>query len=360
MKPADRDARENGERRPPRLRDHPGYPFRPEIQASLAPEAAGFVNAPDPGAEQGVLLREFVHLSRCFAFLERIIQGDILYDLPVHLQTALAPDLSMAEQGERLAAEELGLIDWQPGPSGELAGVLDDLGIKVFFREGVVNDRDDLLWGAFRYTGEVGPAIVVGTTADDPRASFVLSHEFGHLVADVSPYRPRCCSWEPRNLTNARPAPEEERADRFARALLMPAAVIRALLAQLAAPGPTETAGDPREEQIARVFEAPASLVARRLEDLGLPPLPIPAFPDERRSAPADGDPRDDSPGLVLPVRYVNLALAAYGNGIADEDELARFLDSDLEGARRMIEWAQLAPRTPRAEHKPGAPPSTG
>lgn len=348
---------------------HPEYPLRTGRRAGVESRVTTFLDVSAANAPEVDVLRQFLHLSDSFAFLERLVQGHVLCDLPAHASRILSARLADPEdEGERLAEAEEDLLDWTAGSIDSLAEALDTIGVKVFLRAGDERDgagtavappppgRD--LFGAFCFYPDAGPAILAGVAADAIEATFALAHEFGHLVADVNPYVARFCRWDPRSFTNRSSRPEETRADRFARALLMPAsAVLRALHDM----GPVSSAGYAgRVELLAAIFSAPEALVRRRLADLGVlladgPGAREAAGAARRRGATGgalrsaskdvnEGPAPAAEPLLPLPERYVNLALAAYGGRVLSVEVLALFLRTTEDEARRVADWAGIYP----------------
>lgn len=339
---------------------HPEYPFGATRQAAIEGRAAGFLDAPPASAPEAGTLREFLVLASAFAFLERLVQGDVLCDLPAHLSRVLSTRTGdPEEEGERLAEAEEDLLDWRAGSIDSLADALDATGVKVFLlgaeesREagtagGSPRPPGSDLFGAFCFQPDVGPAVLTGAPERSPEATFVLAHELGHLVADVDPYRSRFCRWDPRSLANRSTRPEESRADRFARALLMPASAVLRSLHEMGPVAPEREAE--RVELLAAIFSAPGSLVRRRLADLGVLLADRSAGSDSL--APGGIDARGAThevreqvdPGagerLPLPERFVNLALAAYAGRALTSEVLARFLRTTEEEALRVADWA--------------------
>ena len=153
-----------------RLEQHPDYPFRSGREEKLEALAAEFLDAPAEGTLGRRALSEFIVLSHRFAFLERLIQGGILYDLPVHPNAAVASGRGLLpeDEGERLAEAESALLDWSAGAASELAGALDEIGIKIFVAGagGAAREPQDDLFGAFYFAGEVGPTLLVGAEGE--------------------------------------------------------------------------------------------------------------------------------------------------------------------------------------------------
>ncbi len=356
----------------PVVADHPGYPFREEFLHAFSARGLLFVDGPEPGSPEHQLLREFLGLVHAYAFMERLVQGEILCELPVHIDRTLAGFLTPQDEGERLASQEAGLLDWTPESADSLVDALDEIGVKVICRD----DPDDgptpagPRLGAFTFEGDAGPAFLVGASPHTPEAAFIAAHGLGHLAADIDPYLPRLCRWDAKTFANLSDRPEEVRADRFARALLMPRETFIEAVRVLGE-CPTEGA-DPRAEQLAALFGVPWPVAVRRLVDLGLPGVgtaetagrPAEAVADAatgadgpgaettRADEPArdsaerpDGQPDEElSVSLTLPERFVNLALAAYAGHVLDVDGLARFLRITPPEALEMADIAGVRP----------------
>lgn len=335
------------------IEQHPDYPFRPGRRELLEGRRRSYLDGPEGTPEVESTLGEFVFLSHCFAFLERLIQGELICNLPAHAGQLLAGAvLSPEEQGERLAEAEVGLLDWTPGSDDQLDDVLDETGLKVFTLD--ESEGSDEVFGAFAFEPDVGPTLLAGAPGRSSTARFVLAHEYAHLVADVDPYLPRFCRWDAPSLENHSNRIEEVRADRFARSLLMPAERFRQACAVLGLPARNGADEARPIGQLAVLFDVPETLVRRRLHDLGLAagvrpgdlasdeaatPARVPAEPIDAEEMRGTG-----RPVLSLPERYVNLALAAYAGRVLDLPRLARFLRTDEGEAARVVEWAQVRP----------------
>jgi Zn-dependent peptidase ImmA (M78 family) len=383
----------------PVVADHPGYPFREEFLQAFSARGLLFVDGPAPGSPEHGLLDEFLGLVHAYAFMERLVQGEILCELLVHIDRVLAGCLDPQDEGERLASQEAGLLDWTPESADSLVDALDEIGVKVICRD----DPDDgpalagPRLGAFTFDGDAGPAFLVGASPHTPEAAFIAAHELGHLTADIDPYLPRLCRWDAKSFTNLSDRPEEVRADRFARALLMPRETFVDAVRDLGE-CPTEGA-DPRAEQLAAMFGVPWPMAIQRLVDLGLPAVGAAesiAGPTEELAAATaevtesgmetagaemsvvrstgqatresagpraksmglqaeesvgqpdgelEGLPTEEPPvSLTLPERFVNLALAAYAGHVLDVDGLARFLRITPPEALQMADIAGVRP----------------
>lgn len=315
-------------------RSHPEYPFSNENLEAGVLEIEKFISEPQMnGAERGEVL-EFVRLTRQFGFLERLIQGDVFFDLPVHMEIFAEEKMPPEAQAEAMAREEREILDLGTGPGATLAETLDDRGIKVFRRcHGA--DPSDELSGGFFYAGSSGPALLACACSGNPDVAFILAHEYGHLVMDVNPYASRFCRWQRDDLSNRNVSSmEEARADRFARALLVPEDLLT---------------GDWRDldiERTAEILDVAPAVVWRRLGDIGAqrgasPPRPIPLI---------SGREIDETRPTDLPERYVNLALAAYSSRIVEKTDLARFLRVPPERVAQFLEWSRIPRDLRRAD----------
>ncbi len=323
------------------IRTNPNYPFAEAKLESTVREVDEFISDPPlSGAERGEVL-EFVRLTRQYAFLERIIQGHVLCELPVHFDLGQSAGGSPEDQAERSATAERSLLGLGLEPAEDLATVLDERGIKVF-RRTHGPEPPEKLTGAFYFVGELGPSLLVSAAGGCPEAVFILAHEFGHLVMDIDPYKSRFCRWSRRDLCNVIGTDEELRADRFARALLLPPATVR----ECAAAGVGGCAGSEESiRAIAQFFNVAPAVLWHRLGDLG---LKRPSEPPRIRQEDCDHEVDDRRP-TDLPERFVNLALSAFGQRILGRRELARFLRIPSKRLEMFLEWCPI-PQAPRDE----------
>ena len=67
-------------------RKHPDYPFRDEnLEATIHVVDTFVADPPLTSIERGEVL-EFVRMTHQYAFLEKLIQGDVRFDLPAHME----------------------------------------------------------------------------------------------------------------------------------------------------------------------------------------------------------------------------------------------------------------------------------
>ena len=319
----------------PDISQHPDFPFGAESAAKEEGWSKQFLNLPTD-ATHAALLREFVQQVHAYAFLERLIQGDVRYELPVHpglIQSAgQAIDVARAED---LAAAELEVFEFLDYPASELGAELVEMGVKVIHTKAPL--EPDLV-GAFFFEGELGPALLIGDVAESEESAFILAHELAHLVIDVNPYASRFCRWDRRTLANRNDSPEEARADRFARALLVPPRLLGERI--------REMGGELRLDVLMALFGVPEVLLATRLRELGQT-LPKSTAARERRTIEEPAADAIES-RLVRPDRFVNLAAAAWVERLIEHPLLAQFLGVPEVEARALLEWLGVERRQPR------------
>lgn len=330
---------------PDLIQRHPEFPFRTGRTERLTAWAGRFLRTDPLDEETEESLRQFLGLVDCYSFLESIVQGEIRYELPLHESSLLQSGGPVLEEdGERLARFELGLLGEPETPALELHDRLEDLGIKIFAAapEAV---RDEV-HGFFLFEGRVGPALAIDRTRDDRRTAFVLAHLYGHLVMDVNPYRDRVCSWS-RDLQRKGGDAVEQRADRFARSLLLPETQLRQTLEQIAvAVQRGESSSDAGWLLLQELYEVESHVLTQRFADLGLSSLGR-MMREAGSSTIAGPAPEQSEDGLTyggftLPQRYLNLALACLHEQVMDERMLARFLGLTVAEARALARSSGL------------------
>jgi Zn-dependent peptidase ImmA (M78 family) len=326
---------------PKNVRAYPNYPFSESNLEETVLEIDKFVADPPLTSDERGEVLEFVRLTRQYAFLEKLIQGEVICELPIHFDLVGDGDADPIRRAEETADRERSLLELGIEPAEVLGDALDERGIKIF-RRTHGPESPETLTGAFHYEGEHGPALLVGGINGCPEATFVLAHEYAHLVMDVDPYRSRFCRWDRADMRNLNNSMEEERADRFARALLLPADAVHSMAGELELVGAERPPTIDAIGRAAMTFDVAPAVLWNRLEDLGLARPTVPPEPldiDECREV-------DDRRPTDLPERFVNLALAAFGHRILEKKELCRFLRVRPERLDSFLHWCHI-PRGP-------------
>ena len=264
-------------------------------------------------------LEAFTSRAILFARLERLFQGDVVFELPAHL-SVLRGDLGADPvlEGWSLAEEERRLLETGISPLDDFADILDRKGIKV------LPARCPVACAGVLFEEITGPAVLVDRPPDSPEGRAAMAHAFGHFVADVNPYRIRFCLLG----SGLRDTPEEARAEAFARALLLPADAF---------PSGTDLEDD-EVRDIAGIYEAPEGLVRQRSADI--------LDPDRRwegivlREITGPEEDWDPPP----PPRFLDLVLMAFSKGMVDGAGLQVLLGADENRVWALLQWAEERP----------------
>lgn len=330
-----------------------------------------FVAPKTTAGSQREALRRFAHLCLRFADLEQRIEGTIACEIPTHFAVVRDEhELIRPEQGEHLARAERERLELPDGPIENLGDLLDERGIKIVQWD----NAGDECSGAFLFDEDTGPALLALAPPSSRAGRFLLAHAYGHLLADIDPYENRFCHHgsplEPGPLRpGGRPADSpvpdyateewerlEARADRFARALLLPAANFTNNL-EMFGEGGARGFRLQRLGEIAFYYGVETAVVLQRLADLDLaPPDRIAALAAELGSTSEAAPPRVDrtepgaepppagaamfnEPGIPsrLPTRFVHLSLALFVKRLASRSQLVRLLNLDRRTVDRLV-----------------------
>lgn len=315
-----------------RLAEIYGKPLS-ELQRSSAPPAAigarfrsALASAPGDG-----------NLSRAVDRLES--QADNYLDLLRRARTEAPgrypPARSIShldpwQAGEDLATEERNRLGAGDGPIRPLREVLEiEVGLRVFLLP-----LPRQVAGLFVNVDELGGCIGVNISHPPERRRWTMAHEYAHYLAT----RDRA---EVTLVPQRRQPPESERfADAFAANFLMPRSGLSRRFHELkrSKEGKVTPA---LLVQLAHAYEVSVQALTLRLEDLRLVP---PGAWDRLRDN--EFQPRaaarmlglEPSPGQAaeaLPLHYRLLAVQLYADGEITEPQLARYLGTDIVGARR-------------------------
>ena len=117
------------------IQQHPEFPFGETLARDRIERwEESFDRRPEPDEPTSLLLQEFLEFVERYAFLERIVQGEIRYELPVHprfLEQRERADDPLFEQAADLAEAEAELIGQPDVPSMVLLDEVEDIGVKL-------------------------------------------------------------------------------------------------------------------------------------------------------------------------------------------------------------------------------------
>jgi Zn-dependent peptidase ImmA (M78 family)/DNA-binding XRE family transcriptional regulator len=232
------------------------------------------------------------------------------------------------QAGEDLATEERNRLGIGDGPIRPLREVLEiEVGLRVFLLPLPRN-----VAGVFVYVDELGGCIGVNISHPAERRRWTMAHEYAHYLAT----RDRA---EITPVTQRRQPPESERfADAFAANFLMPRSGLSRRFHELK--GSKDNKVTPALlVQLARAYEVSVQALTLRLEDLRLVPsgtwdrLRDNDF-QPRAAARLLGLELSEQATTALPLHYRLLAVQLYADGEITEPQLARYLGTDIVGAR--------------------------
>jgi Zn-dependent peptidase ImmA (M78 family) len=284
---------------------------------------SGAANVADLGRDEMRRLRLFGVLCDHFARLERLVQGEVAFELPTHVTDDPAVlSGSALEQGARLAGLERERLRLGEDPLEDVEAIMDAMGMKVL---AVPMPAGSDVAGGFFFNSEVGPCIMVNARLEADERAFSIAHQYGHFLADFNPYTPRVCMrGEPE-----REEPSEERATGFAEAFMLPGGSLDLLMNGYRAMGT-----GPREVKALSIhYGVPVWVVAHRLRGIG---FDVSDVQEDAESAPATEDAPADP---HLPERLVRLALEARLRGLISPLRMARLLRMEYSTAERLYSY---------------------
>jgi Zn-dependent peptidase ImmA (M78 family) len=255
-------------------------------------------------------LKLFEVLCRHFAYLERVVAGEVSFELATYQVSDLAESaLPSDDEGRNLARRERQRLCLGKDPIVGMKELLDAMAIKVFSR--LLPEGSDIE-GAFLFRSDVGPCIMVNSSQSPERQTLALAHQYCHFLADFDPYLPRVCVGGTFSETDAC----EKRAWSFALEFLLPGDALLGLLGREEGDGVRTS----ELEALALYFGVAKSAVAEQLARLGLRAEQVEGeLARETREVSSDRVAR-------LPERFVRLAVEARSKGFISNLRAARLL----------------------------------
>jgi len=233
------------------------------------------------------------------------------------------------QAGEDLATEERNRLGLGDGPIRPLREVLEiEVGLRVFLLP-----LPRHVAGLFVYVDVLGGCIGVNISHPTERRRWTMAHEYAHYLAT----RDRA---EVTPVTQRRHQPESERfADAFAANFLMPRSGLSRRFHELRR-GKDGKVTPATLVQLAHAYGVSVQALTLRLEDLRLvPPGTWDKLSDHdfqpRAAARILGTEPAEQAADALPLHCRLLAVQLYADGEITEPQLARYLNTDIVGARR-------------------------
>jgi Zn-dependent peptidase ImmA (M78 family)/DNA-binding XRE family transcriptional regulator len=238
--------------------------------------------------------------------------------------------LDPAQAGEDLASEERNRLGIGDGPIQRLREVLEiDVGLRIF-----IEPLPSRVAGLFVYVEPLGGCSALNANHPSERRRWTLAHEYAHFLVS----RDRA---EVTLVTQRRQVPGSERfADSFAANFLMPRSGLSRRFNELkrSKAGPITAAA---LVQLAHAYRVSVQALTLRLEDLRLvhagtwDRLRDNNFQPRAAARMLGLEADDEYAAESLPFHYCILATQLYADGEITEGQLARYLGTDIVGARR-------------------------
>lgn len=235
------------------------------------------------------------------------------------------------QAGEDLATEERNRLGLGDGPIRPLREVLEiEVGLRVFLLP-----LPRHVAGLFVYVEELGGCIAVNISHPAERRRWTMAHEYAHYLATRDRAEVTSVS-----VSRRRHQPESERfADAFAANFLMPRTGLARRFHELAR-GTQGKITPATLVQLAHAYQVSVQALTLRLEDLRfVPPGTWDKLADNdfqpRAAARILGIEPAERAAEALPLHYRLLAVQLYADGEITETQLARYLGTDIVGARR-------------------------
>jgi Zn-dependent peptidase ImmA (M78 family)/DNA-binding XRE family transcriptional regulator len=233
-----------------------------------------------------------------------------------------------ARRAEDLATEERNRLGLGDGPVRPLREVLEiEVGLRVFLLP-----LPSRIAGLFVIAEPLGGCVAVNSRHPAERRRWTMAHEYAHYLAN----RDRA---EVTRLAYQRQPESEYFADAFAASFLMPRSGLSRRFHEL-----KRTSADRVTPamlvQLAHAYGMSLQALSDRLEDLGLIPAGTWERLRERNFQPRLaarmlGLGQPEQAGEALPLHYRLLAAQLYADGEITETQFARYLHTDIVGARR-------------------------
>lgn len=233
-----------------------------------------------------------------------------------------------SRRAEDLAIEERNRLGLGDGPVRPLREVLEiEVGLRVFLLP-----LPSRIAGLFVIAEPLGGCMAVNSRHPSERRRWTMAHEYAHYLAN----RDRA---EVTRLAYQRQPESEYFADAFAASFLMPRSGLSRRFHEL-----KRTSSDRITPamlvQLAHAYGVSLQALSDRLEELGLIPAGTWERLRERNFQPRMaarmlGLEQPDQASDALPLHYRLLAAQLYADGEITETQLARYLRTDIVGARR-------------------------
>ena len=305
---------------------------RPVVSESFVPQFRSSHGASAPEPEIDAIAHMLQGLSEDFVALERLRSMPLMRNYPTEYATSGGVPDQVAEDVATAERNRLGMGD---GPIGNLRDRLaSDVGIRIFYFA-----MPSRIAGLFAYNEELGACVGINSKHPRDRRNWSLAHEYGHFL--MSRYQPEVTVLTVSGRSNRK----ERLADGFARHFLMPGSGLNRRFTELhrSSEGGITLA---HVCSLANLYQVSVQALILRLEELRrLPTGTWDRLKDEgfkvQQAQALLGIEVDAAPIEMLPVRYIDLAIAAFDGGELSEGQLAKYLRMSRLAAREQVEKSE-------------------
>jgi Zn-dependent peptidase ImmA (M78 family)/DNA-binding XRE family transcriptional regulator len=302
---------------------------RPSIEPFQVQFRGPYLRIMDENEEIKKYIDELEDLSRDYLELEQITNSPLVKKYP---NEYTIKGLRVDQAAEDVANQERKRLGLGDGPIPLLRDILEqDVGLRIFY----LPIQPSQYSAMYLYDHDLGGCIGVNRLHPEARRRWSLAHDYGHFL--VHRFNPTMFI-----INNYQRIPQNEQfADCFAACFLMPAS------------GLTMRFNDIRKTKekivvadlcmLAHFYGVSVEALTVRLEDLKLIPTGIWERLQQGKFKVREAQAQlglgeiqcEDS---KLPIRYLNLAVVAFGQGLITEGQLSHYLRVDRLEARNIVE----------------------
>jgi Zn-dependent peptidase ImmA (M78 family)/DNA-binding XRE family transcriptional regulator len=302
---------------------------RPQIEPFQVQFRGPHLRNEDDDYEIAKHVNELEELARDYLELERLTNSPLIRKYPNEYNV---DGLKIGQAAEDVANQERKRLGLGDGPIPMLREILErDVGLRVFY----LAIKPSKYSAMYLYDHELGGCVAVNSQHPEERRRWSLAHDYGHFLAHR--FKPMMFV-----LNNYQRVPQSERfADYFAAFFLMPTSGLKMRFNDIRRAKEKVVVADLCS--LAHFYGVSVAALTIRLENLKLIPTGVWdklkeggfKIREAQEQLGLDSIPCHDD---LLPIRYQNLAVVAFENGLITEGQFAHYLRTDRLAARSVAE----------------------